>query len=130
MDGPQRFRPGRDGHRAVRVAGRDGRLPREPRHGRGPPPVPGPRRGGASGRESGTSLRPFGDNPSVGGALYLGFSRPLPIDRFATLYVSVDGVAASTTERARIRAELVRDPGCRPIELPCDCADDVVTAAE
>lgn len=81
-----------------------------------------------SAREPGAPLRPFGDDPSDGTVLYLGFSQPLAADRMTTLFASVDGVAQASAERTRIRADLVDDPGCRPIQLPCECVDDVVAA--
>jgi predicted phage baseplate assembly protein len=78
--------------------------------------------------EPGAPLRPFGDDPSHETTLYLGLSQPLPADRMTTLFASVDGVAHASAERTRIRAELVDDPGCRPIQLPCECVDQVVAA--
>jgi predicted phage baseplate assembly protein len=77
-------------------------------------------------REAGSRIRPFGDDPSVGDGLYLGFSEALPLDRFTTLYASAGGAAARAAELAQLHAELVADPGCGPVELPCDCTDRVV----
>lgn len=47
----------------------------------------------------------FGDDPSTGAELYLGFDQPLPQGRWSQLFACVDGEQAGPAERARLVAE-------------------------
>ena len=47
----------------------------------------------------------FGNDPSPGTELYLGFDAPLPIDRWTQLYFHFAGVKAGFDERRRLLAE-------------------------
>jgi predicted phage baseplate assembly protein len=47
----------------------------------------------------------FGDDPSIGAELYLGFDQPLPAGHWSQLFACIDGEQAGLAERARLVAE-------------------------
>jgi predicted phage baseplate assembly protein len=75
----------------------------------------------------GEPFLPFGD-PAPGTTLYLGFTYALPVGTPVSVHVSVAGTRSGPDARARLLAERIADPGCEPVDLPCDCDDGVVAA--
>ena len=76
-------------------------------------------------RRHGTPFLPFGDDPTSGHALYLGFSTPLPrVDRFA-MFIEVPGDDRVTRAILQEKSER-RRRGCRAPDalLRCDEPDE------
>jgi predicted phage baseplate assembly protein len=71
-------------------------------------------------------LLPFGGDPTPGATLYLGFTRVLPVATPVSVHVSPAGTGTGPDARARLLLERIADPGCQPVDLPCDCPEGVV----
>jgi predicted phage baseplate assembly protein len=65
--------------------------------------------------QRGEPVKPFGDDPQPGMALYLGFNRALPVNVPVSLFCMVTDLQAGEEERVRLIAELkAQAAACRP----------------
>jgi predicted phage baseplate assembly protein len=67
----------------------------------------------------GEPVAPFGDDPRVGDALYLGFSEPPPAGALLSLWLEVEGGGAG--ERQRLLERRREAALCRPSGQGCGC---------
>lgn len=76
---------------------------------------------------NGPEMRPFGDEPVVGAAFYIGFSQSLPTNMPITLYLQIDQPYASLARRQAIIEELVQTQRlCRTPHSLTTCASQAV----
>lgn len=68
---------------------------------------------------------PFGDDPGIGAAFYLGFSQPLPVDEPVSLGFTLAGDRSGGDERQRLIEWLrLRSRVCRAPDDLTDCCPD------
>jgi hypothetical protein len=74
-----------------------------------------------------SNLSPFGTDPQVGAAFYLGLSDPLPVNSPVSLYFSFGDGRSGWKYREELVARLKKEANsCQPPVNPCSCAHSKV----